>query len=147
MFKKLIGKIKNISAAIVANSIPGLKGMIEAAKEADKIQVYTKGGFIPGTPGKFELDDDEFIIVPEEGWKKDNQALQVKIYDNEAWRELAKAAQAATISMDKMAKSINEFAQKQISAEERQNTNNWRKMHGLPMRRKAGRRKSVNKKA
>lgn len=158
VLKELLNKmksIKNICAAFAAGRIysPYVRTAMEQAKEWEEQRQagenikYAKGGVVEPFKQQFELDKDEKILTLEE-WKKSNPVL---LFDGtamaEAVREMAKAAQAATISVDKMAKSINEFAQKQISAEERQNTNNWRKMHGLPMRRKAGRRKSVNKKA
>ena len=61
-----------------------LKRLIERTKAYCRRRKYAKGGFIPGEPVEFELDNDEEM-------------------------------------------------------------NNWRKMHGLPMRRKGRGRKDVKK--
>lgn len=123
VFKELLNKmksIKNICAAFAAGRIysPYVRAVMEAAKEeeerqeAEKIK-YAKGGIVEPFKQRFELDKDEVILTAEE-WIKTNPELW------EAARELVIEAQ------------IQE--QRKI---ERRNTNNWRKMHGLPMRRKA----------
>lgn len=123
VFKELLNKmksIKNICAAFAAGRIysPYVMEVMKAAKEkeerqeAEKIK-YAKGGIVEPFKQRFELDKGEEILTAEE-WIKENQALW------EAERKLVIEAQ------------IQE--QRQI---ERRNTNNWRKMHGLPMRRKA----------
>lgn len=109
VFKKLLNKLKNIITAIAAGRIPVLK-----------VEVYKKGGFMPATPKKIKLDDEEEIITLE------------------AWRNYRAAIMAE--GMENCIKAVKSL-QDELDRINRENTNNWRKMHGLPMMRNAGQRK------
>lgn len=143
MLKELLYKMKsfkNICVAIAAGRIysPYVRAVMEREKEREEQRQagenikYAKGGFKePLFKQQFELDKDEEILTLEE-WKK---------YMSEELINCMAAVMEAGVSADKMATSINKFVHHMKMSTERQETNNWRKMHGLPMMRNAGQRK------
>lgn len=147
VFKKLLNKMKsfkNICVAIAAGRIyrPYVRAAMEREKEREEQRQagenikYAKGGVIEPFKQQFEIDKDEKILTLEE-WKKRNQAL----YMSEELINCMAAVMEAGVSADKMATSINKIVHHMKMSTERQEINNWRKMHGLPMMRNAGQRK------
>lgn len=117
MVKKLLNKIKkagNLCAAIVAGRMytPYVWEAIKRYEEAQARQ---------------------------QAEEMSNAAL------NASLESMAQAMKQSAVSWQDLADAMGELVRQVERAEEerikRQNTNNWRKMHGLPMRRKAGRKK------
>lgn len=133
VFKKLLNKLKNIDAAIVEIIMKKLNGIIEAAEK----KKYAIGGVQPITQ-RFELDEEEAggdheaeIVIPL------NNAVEAGEAIKEALIKIGVEAETASEAIIKAAKSM----QDELYRINRENTNNWRKMHGLPMMRNAGQRK------
>lgn len=133
VFKKLLNKLKNIDAAIVEIIMKKLNGIIEAAEK----KKYAIGG-VQQITQRFELDEEEAggdheaeIVIPL------NNAVEAGEAIKEALIKIGVEAETASEAIIKAAKSL----QDELDRINRENTNNWRKMHGLPMMRNAGQRK------
>ena len=144
MLKELLSKSNDklkefvkICAALLKGNIytPYVRKTMEEAKEKEKY--YAKGGVVEPLVQRFELDNDEKIIFLGE-WKKNNPALN---FDFETF---ARSMEQSAVSVQDLADAMRGLARKAEEKEaeriKRQNTNNWRKMHGLPMRRRPGKR-------
>lgn len=134
VLKKLLNKLKNIDAAIVEIIMKKLNGIIEAAEK----KKYAIGGVVQPITQRFELDEEEAggnheaeIVIPL------NNAVEAGKAIKEALIKIGVEAETASEAIIKAAKSL----QDELDRINRENTNNWRKMHGLPMRRNAGQRK------
>lgn len=151
MFKELLNKMKLFKKFCVAVAIgnmytPYVRAEMKRYEEEQKRQqaeeeakrVYAKGGVIEPLAQRFELDNDEKIFFLDE-WEKNNPALNID------FESFARSIEQSAVSVQDLADAMRGLA-RQAEAKEaerikRQSTNNWRKMHGLPMRRKAGRKK------
>lgn len=133
VFKKLLNKLKNIDDAIVEIIMKKLNGIIEAAEK----KKYAIGGTVQPITQRFELDEEAGgdneaeIVIPL------NYAVEAGNAIKEALIKIGVEAETASEAIIKAAKSL----QDELDRINRENTNNWRKMHGLPMMRNAGQRK------
>ena len=133
MFEELLNKMKLFKKFCVAVKTGNMykPWVIEAMKRDEEIKKhqkeekikYAKGGVIEPLTQKFEIDEGEIIISVEKLGK------ECVLPNNDFMHEV----------MTRI------LVTERMKENRRMNTNNWRKMHGLPMRRKAGRRKSIKK--
>ena len=130
MLKKLLSKIKNFVRMCVLFCkgkiySPYVKAVMEDAKEKEnrmkeeriRYTGYTKGGVVEPITQKNELEKGEKILPLDE--------LQICI-----------TAKVLGLSVEE----VKAERERRKRKEERESTNNWRKIHGLPMRRKARKR-------
>lgn len=135
MLKELLNKIKE--TPFVEEVLKRFEQARQQAEENIK-RAYAKGGVVEPLTQRFELDNDEKIILAGE-WKKNNPALYID------FEPLTRSVKQSAVSVQDLADAMRELARRAAQKEEerikRQSANNWRKMHGLPMRRKVRRKK------
>lgn len=102
-----------------------LKKLIEKIKavcERRKIRII---GIDYGEPGSDHTEIAKIKVTTEEA----TQAIE----------KMGEAGEKAGEAMERLAREV-QYMQKKAEKEAREKTNNWRKMHGLPMKRRRRRR-------